>query len=308
MSVYCISSCIKPGHVSISISPHYSHFVFPVKISKRHVEQHSRGTSQDRHLTWACVYTRIVTRVKKNLAGLVSSANINPSTKKKVPSCLPRNLPCLVFESNNTFLTYTWLRETGHQHSSSFLQDKHPPVYPAYSTFRRWEFGIVHNIIIYSTISKITVRNRNEWMGFNSHLKESVWSTWIGRIVTCQIWCLQNEWLFLRAYKNSAKIRFYRLLSSFTSGRCHEYHVWFTFVWKTVPLMCPTLLLAYHLVHFGEGTRNMFSNFKWQWIRMRDRYESVSMMCFHVMLCLKCFHLRQDASMYVHRWRYIEHS
>jgi len=29
-------------------------------------------------------------------------------TKKKLPStCLPRNLPCLVFESSNTFLTYT---------------------------------------------------------------------------------------------------------------------------------------------------------------------------------------------------------
>jgi hypothetical protein len=43
MSVYCISSCMKPGHVSISISPHYSHFVFPVKISKRHVEQALKG-------------------------------------------------------------------------------------------------------------------------------------------------------------------------------------------------------------------------------------------------------------------------
>ncbi len=33
-------------------------------------------------------------------------------------SCVPRNLP-LVFESSNTFLTYTWL-QTGQQHSSSF--------------------------------------------------------------------------------------------------------------------------------------------------------------------------------------------
>ena len=34
---------------------------------------------------------------------------------------LPRNLACLVFESSNTFLTYTWLCQTGQQHSPSFF-------------------------------------------------------------------------------------------------------------------------------------------------------------------------------------------
>jgi hypothetical protein len=42
-------------------------------------------------------------------------------------TCLPRNLPCLVFESSNTFLTDTWL-QTGQQHSSSFSHSSpHPP-------------------------------------------------------------------------------------------------------------------------------------------------------------------------------------
>ena len=67
-----------------------------------------------------------------------------------------RNLPCLVFESSNTFLTYTWLRQTGQQQPfflfriSTLLHILHI----------RLSFGIVHSIIIYSTISKITVRPR----------------------------------------------------------------------------------------------------------------------------------------------------
>jgi len=41
--------------------------------------------------------------------------------QQEVPStCLPRNLPCLVFECINTFLTYAWLK-TGQQRSSSFF-------------------------------------------------------------------------------------------------------------------------------------------------------------------------------------------
>ena len=41
-------------------------------------------------------------------------------TVEELSTCLCRNLPCLVFESSNTFLT--WL-QTGQQRSFSFLQD-----------------------------------------------------------------------------------------------------------------------------------------------------------------------------------------
>ena len=63
----------------------------------------------------------------------------------------PSNLPCLVFESSNTLLTYTWLWQTGQQHSSFFF---------LINTLLhiRLSFGVVHSIIIYSTISKIIVR------------------------------------------------------------------------------------------------------------------------------------------------------
>ena len=78
------------------------------------------------------------------------------NSKKYHSTCLPCNLPCLVFESINTLLTYTChgMRQTGQQHSSSFFLDKHLHI--------RLSFGIqvVHSIIIYSTISKITVRPR----------------------------------------------------------------------------------------------------------------------------------------------------
>ena len=48
--------------------------------------------------------------------------------QQEVPStCLPHNLPCLVFESSNTFLTYTWL-QTGQQHSPSFPHSSPHPV------------------------------------------------------------------------------------------------------------------------------------------------------------------------------------
>ncbi len=39
----------------------------------------------------------------RNLSRLIS----NLSRLKKKTYCLPRDLPCLVFESSNTFLTYT---------------------------------------------------------------------------------------------------------------------------------------------------------------------------------------------------------
>ncbi len=48
-------------------------------------------------------------------------------SKKKIDQYLStHNLSCLVFESSNTFLTYTWLRQTGQQHASTFFEDKHP--------------------------------------------------------------------------------------------------------------------------------------------------------------------------------------
>ena len=39
--------------------------------------------------------------------------------RKKNITCLPRNLACLLLESRNTFLTYTWPWKTGQQHSPS---------------------------------------------------------------------------------------------------------------------------------------------------------------------------------------------
>jgi hypothetical protein len=76
-------------------------------------------------------------------------------------TCPPRNRPCLVFESINTFLTYTLLLEqlqTGQQHSSSFCRIS--TLLHIWLSFGIVSFGIVHSIIIYSTISKITVRPR----------------------------------------------------------------------------------------------------------------------------------------------------
>ena len=53
----------------------------------------------------------------RNLSRLFSNLS---RLKKKPSTCAPRNLPCLVFESSNTFLTCTWPRQTGQQHSSFF--------------------------------------------------------------------------------------------------------------------------------------------------------------------------------------------
>ena len=109
-------------------------------------------------------------------------------------TCLPRNLPCLVFESNNTFLTYTWLRQTDHKHSSSFLQDKYSYISWIF-VFPTLALGIVHSIIIYSTISKITVRPREIGTGgtgvTSNHDNEAHRGS--DSVFYSLIWALQNE-------------------------------------------------------------------------------------------------------------------
>ncbi len=72
------------------------------------------------------------------------NSNLSRLKKKKVSStCLPHNLPCLLFESSNTFLTYTWLRQTGQQHflgyRSGTLQVAHTHVKRAWLCLNwRW--------------------------------------------------------------------------------------------------------------------------------------------------------------------------
>ncbi len=66
------------------------------------------------------------------------------------------------------FLTYTWLRQTGQQHSSSCFWDKHPPAYSVYSAFIRhcpFHYNILNDIKNHSTSS------RNRQRGNKSNIK-----------------------------------------------------------------------------------------------------------------------------------------
>ncbi len=124
---------------------------------------------------------------RASITGLLSQADLKPAknhksqpanfksqrAKKKIPStCLPRNLPCWVFESINTFLNYTWPRQTCRNalflvfristllyilyfRLLYILHIRHCPFHCISCIF-----DIDHSIMIYSTISKITVRPR----------------------------------------------------------------------------------------------------------------------------------------------------
>ena len=116
-------------------------------------------------------------------------------------TCLPRNLACLVFWSSNTVLTYTWPWQTGQQHSSVFFRIS-THAYPADILHIRLSFGIVHSIITYSTISKITVCPREigtagTGVTSNHHNEDHRGSDSVK--VYSLIWALQNETLPARA-------------------------------------------------------------------------------------------------------------
>ena len=96
----------------------------------------------------------------RNLSRLISS--LSRLKKRKAPStCVPRNLPCLVFESSNMFL-YLYLTAQQYQNHST------------------------------------SSRNRN--MGnrvTSNHDNETHWGS--ASVFYSLIWALQNEWLFLHA-------------------------------------------------------------------------------------------------------------
>ncbi len=55
--------------------------------------------------------------------------------QQEVPTTsLPRNLPCLVFESKNTFLTYTWQRQSGQQTLLLFVRINTSCIFGCHST------------------------------------------------------------------------------------------------------------------------------------------------------------------------------
>ena len=105
-------------------------------------------------------------RLRKTCPLWTSFENSHFTENKELPStCLPRNLPCLVFKSINTFLTYT--SQTGQQQTSFFFR---------ISTLLhilhiRLSFVIVHSIIIYSTMSKITLSPREIGTGGTGNIK-----------------------------------------------------------------------------------------------------------------------------------------
>ncbi len=132
-------------------------------------------------MEWSEGWCRVVisgksqTATNRNLIRLISNlSRLNWSSERNSVYCFQqcllfynrkkylstRNLTFLVFESSNTFMTYTWLRQTGQQHSFSFFGDKHLPAYPAHSAFIRhcsFNYNIINDIQDHSTSS----RNRN---------------------------------------------------------------------------------------------------------------------------------------------------
>ncbi len=107
------------------------------------------------------------------------------------------------------FLSYTWLWQTGQQHSSSFFRISTL----LYILHIRLSFGIVHSILIYSTISKITVRPREIGTGgtgaTSNHDNEAHRGLDSGFYNL--LWTLQNELLFLHT---SARARSWTFIVS----------------------------------------------------------------------------------------------
>ncbi len=85
------------------------------------------------------------------------------------------------------------LRQTGQQHSSFFMEST-----LLHILHIRLSFGIGHSIIIYSTISKITVRPREigtGGTGVTSNLDNEA-HRGSDFVFYSLIWALHNEWLF----------------------------------------------------------------------------------------------------------------
>jgi hypothetical protein len=85
-------------------------------------EEKETGLSSSANLSGQKIVISVSHRIISNLRGLNCSSQLN-----------------LVFQSRNTFLTYTRVRQTGQQHSSSFLEDKDISCIFGFSTL---SFGI----------------------------------------------------------------------------------------------------------------------------------------------------------------------
>ncbi len=93
------------------------------------------------------------------------------------------------------FLTCTWPREPGQQHSSFFLV-KHPPAFPAHPAFI-WHCPFYYNIL--NDIEDHSTSSRNRNRGNRSNIKSRQGGPSRLRLCFLQSYLRLTEWLFLRA-------------------------------------------------------------------------------------------------------------
>jgi hypothetical protein len=124
--------------------------------------------------------------------------------QQEVPSpCLPRNLPCFVFESSwhQQWVYDRLILDCGKLVSSTLFFI----ITLLHILDFRLSFCIVHSIIIYSTISKLTVspreigRGGTRGTGVTSNHGDNETHRSSDSVFYNLIWALQNEWLFLHA-------------------------------------------------------------------------------------------------------------